>query len=55
MGSSDNGSLKPMLPEEESAFTDLEKEVNNAGGTLQVTVTGPLVIAGNRMQVRRFV
>jgi hypothetical protein len=28
------GSLKPMLSEEESAFTDLEKEVNKAGGTL---------------------
>jgi galactose oxidase len=49
------GSLKPMLPEEESAFTNLESEVRNAGGTLKVTVTGPLVRPGERVEVRRFV
>ncbi len=48
------GSLKAMLPEEESAFTDLEREVRNAGGKLQVTVIGPLVMP-ERVEVRRFV
>jgi hypothetical protein len=44
-----------MLPEEESAFTNLESEVRNAGGTFKVTVTGPLVMPGERVEVRRFV
>jgi galactose oxidase len=47
-------SLKPMRPEEQTAFADLEAQVQRAGGTLSASVTGPLLISRNTVQVRKF-
>jgi hypothetical protein len=52
------GALKPMQPEEQNAFSNLEAEVRSAGGSLPVSVTGPLLTTGDtaeeRMEVRGF-
>ncbi len=48
------GSLKPMAPEEKSAFAELEAQVRLAGATLNVSVTGPILMGGKLLQVRKF-
>jgi galactose oxidase len=49
------GALKPLQPEEQTAFADLVAQVQHAGGTLKATVTGPLSTTGDTVEVRRFV
>jgi hypothetical protein len=48
--------LKPLLPAEEAAYDALALEANNAAGSLQATVTGPLKKAatGFVLEVRQF-
>jgi galactose oxidase len=48
------GTRKPMQPEEQAAFADLKEQVEHAGGALKAVVTGPLLMTGNVMQVRKF-
>jgi galactose oxidase len=49
------GALKPLQPEEQTAFADLVAQVQHAGGTLKATVTGPFSTTGDTVEVRRFV
>ena len=48
------GALKPMQPEEQNAFADLAALVQQSGGTLKATVTGPLSRMGDALEVRKF-
>jgi galactose oxidase len=48
------GALKPMQPDEQTAFADLDALVQRAAGSLSATVTGPLLPTGGTVQVRKF-
>jgi hypothetical protein len=48
------GALKPMQPEEQTAFADLAAQVQQSGGRIKATVTGPLSTAGETVEVRKF-
>ena len=48
------GALKPMQPEEQTAFADLAAQVQQSGGTLKANVTGPLSRTGDTVEVRKF-
>jgi hypothetical protein len=43
-----------MQPGEQTAFADLAALVQQSGGTLKATVTGPLSRMGDAMEVRKF-
>jgi hypothetical protein len=50
------GSLKPLVPFEQDAYRRLQEKFNSAGGSLKVTVTGPLKKSdqGYVLEVRQF-
>jgi galactose oxidase len=49
------GALRPIQPGEQTAFADLAASVQQSGGTLKATVTGPLSRIGDTVEVRKFV
>jgi hypothetical protein len=48
------GALRPVEPQEQTAFADLAAQVQRSGGALNVSVTGPLLIPPETVQVRKF-
>jgi galactose oxidase len=49
------GALRPVEPEEATAFADLATQVQRLGGTLSASVTGPLLTPPETVQVRKFI
>jgi hypothetical protein len=48
------GALRPVEPQEVTAFADLAAQVQRSGGTLSASVTGPLLTPPETVQVREF-